>query len=67
MRAKLDQTTVTEYAEALTAGQTLPPIVLFHDGAVILAGGRLPPACRLEACLWRARPAGRIHPPGDSR
>ena len=32
MRAKLDQTTVTEYAEALTAGQTLPPIVLFHDG-----------------------------------
>lgn len=32
MRAGLDQTTVAEYAEALTAGVTLPPIILFHDG-----------------------------------
>jgi len=32
VRAAIDQQVVTDYAEAMTAGATFPPIVLFHDG-----------------------------------
>lgn len=32
IRASIDQQVVADYAEAMTAGATFPPIVLFHDG-----------------------------------
>lgn len=32
-RAELNQTAVSEYAEAMTAGATMPPVTLFFDGS----------------------------------
>lgn len=32
-RAQLDPTAVAEYAEAMLAGEQLPPVTVFHDGA----------------------------------
>lgn len=32
-RAKLNEGTVAEYAEAITEGASLPPVVVYHDGA----------------------------------
>jgi len=32
-RVAINQEAVTDYADALTAGESLPPVVVFHDGA----------------------------------
>lgn len=53
IRSAIDQQVVADYAEAMTAGATFPPIVLFHDGnAHYLADGfhRFMAAQRIE---WR--------------
>jgi hypothetical protein len=40
IRASINETTVAEYAEAMLAGTTFPPVTVFHDGSqYVLADG----------------------------
>lgn len=63
-RARIDEATATDYAEAMLAGDRFPPVVVFqNDGTLILADGfhrvRAAKIAKRETILAEVRPGAR--------